>query len=186
MPSIFTHAAVAAVSSMAVADKGRLRRVAALSLFCAVLPDADVIAFSYDIPYSHFFGHRGFFHSPFFALLLSLSVVLLFFRERKTFSRGWWCIWGYFFLVTASHGVLDAFTNGGLGIALLIPFDDSRFFFPLRPIRVSPLGVDSFFSSWGFKVMVSEIIHVWIPLVFLYLLSLVIRKKRGQCKDHRR
>ena len=39
----------------------------------------------------------------------------------------------------ASHGVLDALTDGGPGVAFLAPFDDTRYFFPWRPIRVSPL-----------------------------------------------
>jgi inner membrane protein len=43
-------------------------------------------------------------------------------------------------LVMASHGVLDAFTDGGLGVALFWPATDARFFAPWRPIPVSPLG----------------------------------------------
>ncbi|NIM77978.1 MAG: hypothetical protein GTO20_04240 [Candidatus Aminicenantes bacterium] len=59
----------------------------------------------------------------------------------------------YFFLLTASHGVLDAFTNGGLGIALLSPFDTTRHFSPWQPIEVAPIGIWAFFSDWGVKVM---------------------------------
>jgi inner membrane protein len=57
-----------------------------------------------------------------------------------------------FFLITASHGILDAFTNGGLGIALFSPFDNSRYFFPFRPIQVSPIGA-GFFSMRGLRVL---------------------------------
>jgi hypothetical protein len=41
----------------------------------------------------------------------------------------------YFFVVTASHGALDAMTDGGLGIAFFAPFDNTRYFFPFRPIK---------------------------------------------------
>ncbi|NIM12838.1 MAG: hypothetical protein GTO45_29905 [Candidatus Aminicenantes bacterium] len=56
-------------------------------------------------------------------------------------------------MLTASHGVLDAFTNGGLGIALLSPFDTTRHFSPWQPIEVAPIGIWAFFSDWGVKVM---------------------------------
>ena len=43
-------------------------------------------------------------------------------------------------LVVASHGLLDALTDGGLGAALLWPFSDERFFAPWRPLPVAPIG----------------------------------------------
>ena len=49
--------------------------------------------------------------------MLGLVVVLLFFREHKPFaSQQWWWLWLVFFLVTSSHGILDALTDGGLGL----------------------------------------------------------------------
>jgi len=36
------------------------------------------------------------------------------------------CLFAYLFLATASHGVLDAMTNGGLGVAFFSPFDNRR------------------------------------------------------------
>ena len=38
----------------------------------AVLPDADVLAFSFGVPYHHVLGHRGFTHSFFFAAALAV------------------------------------------------------------------------------------------------------------------
>jgi inner membrane protein len=122
-----------------------------LSLICSMIPDVDSIAFFFGIPYSHVFGHRGFFHSPFFGFFLSLILVSVFFRGIERFSRQWFFYFIFLFLVSASHGLLDAFTNGGLGVALLFPFDMTRYFFPWRPIVVSPVGVASFFSRWGFS-----------------------------------
>jgi inner membrane protein len=53
--------------------------------------------------------------------------------------------------------VLDAMTNGGLGVAFFAPFDTTRYFFPWRPITVSPIGVGSFFTHRGALVVLSEI-----------------------------
>jgi len=78
--------------------------------------------------YHHFFGHRGFFHSPFFGLLLSLFIISLFFRDFDIFSVRWFFSFIFLFILAASHGIFDAFTNGGLGIALLSPFDNTRLF----------------------------------------------------------
>jgi len=64
--------------------------------------------------------------------------------------------------VTISHGVLDACTNGGLGIAFFAPFSDTRFFLPARPIEVSPIGA-AFFSMRGWSVLESEMLWVWLP-----------------------
>ena len=71
--------------------------------------------------------------------------------------------WIYLFLATASHGILDAMTTGGGGIAFFAPFWNERYFFPWRPILVSPMSVRRFFSERGARVIVSEIQYVWIP-----------------------
>jgi hypothetical protein len=39
----------------------------------------------------------------------------------------------FLFLATASHGILDAFTDGGRGIAFFAPFGTERYFFPHHP-----------------------------------------------------
>lgn len=175
MPSLITHSLVGIAAGTTFSDQKMPLKFWGLSVFCATLPDADVIGFFFHIPYGHFFGHRGFFHSPFFGLILSLLVLTLFFREQKRFSASWWAYLAYFFLITASHGILDALTNGGLGIALLSPFDTTRYFFPFTPIEVSPLGIQAFFSERGLRVMKSEILWVWIPVLILVVLSEGIR-----------
>jgi inner membrane protein len=70
---------------------------------------------------------------------------------------------------------LDASTNGGLGIALLSPFDNTRLFFPWTPIEVSPIGVKAFFSTWGLVVIKSELQWIWLPSFMLAVLSTLIR-----------
>lgn len=167
MPSLITHTVVGIAAGKIFADEKMPKRFWILSVFCAVIPDADVIGFGFGVPYGHFFGHRGFFHSPFFGLILSLLIVTLFFSQEKPFSKSGLRYALYFFLTTASHGVLDAFTNGGLGIALLSPFDNTRYFFPWTPIKVSPLSIGAFLSERGMRVIVSEMVWVWGPVVLL-------------------
>ncbi|HAR45497.1 MAG: hypothetical protein A2X56_03895 [Nitrospirae bacterium GWC2_57_13] len=169
MPSLITHSVVAAAAGAAVGRSVPVR-FWVLSVFCAVLPDADVIGFSLGIRYGDVLGHRGFFHSLFFALLLGLFVTAVFFRSEPYRSRQWSFFAPYFVLLTASHGILDAFTSGGLGIALLSPFDTTRYFFPWTPVRVSPIGIKAFFGPWGARVMVSEILWIWLPALGALLL----------------
>lgn len=175
MATIISHAAVAVAAGMAFAPREVPNSFWPLAIACSVIPDADVIAFSFGIPYGHFFGHRGFFHSPFFSLLLSVFVVCFFFRDMELFSRQWWFYLTFFFLISASHGILDAFTDGGLGIALLSPFDKTRYFFPWTPIVVSPIGIDGFFSKWGLKVIESELLWIWLPCSVMVLISKFFR-----------
>jgi len=175
MPSVISHAAVAVAAGIAFAPRDVPNHFWSLSVACAIIPDADVIGFSFGIPYDHFLGHRGFFHSPFFSLLMSIFLVGIFFRDMEIFSRQWFFYFIFFFLLSASHGILDAFTNGGLGIALLSPFDNTRYFFPWTPIMVSPIGIDAFFSKWGLSVIKSELLWIWLPSFLMVIISRVIR-----------
>jgi inner membrane protein len=85
----------------------------------------------------------------------------------------------YFFLCTASHGVLDAMTNGGLGVAFFSPFDTTRYFFPLRPVLVSPIGVSEFFSEYGVWILASEAIWIWLPSCLAFLVLRVVQRLRS-------
>jgi inner membrane protein len=84
----------------------------------------------------------------------------------------------YLFLATASHGVLDAMTNGGLGVAFFSPFDNSRYFLPWRPIRVSPLSFGRFFTARGYLIFQNELLWIWLPAGLFALLVLMVRHKR--------
>ncbi|HUE82443.1 MAG TPA: metal-dependent hydrolase, partial [Pyrinomonadaceae bacterium] len=81
----------------------------------------------------------------------------------------------YFTLVTASHGVLDALTDGGPGVAFFAPFDNTRYFFPWRPIEVSTLRVEAFLGARGRAVLVSEIKWLWLPCGVLVVAILLWR-----------
>jgi inner membrane protein len=68
-------------------------------------------------------------------------------------------------------------TDGGLGVAFFAPFDDTRYFFPFRPIKVSPIGL-SFFSARGLDVIWSELLLVCIPAATIAGAVFLCRKLR--------
>jgi len=176
MASAFTHGFVGLALARVYAPGGMPLKFWIAAALCGIIPDADAIGYMLGVRYESMFGHRGFTHSLLFALLLALLVVLLIFREIPSGSARWWGLLVFFFVVTASHAVLDAMTTGGLGVAFFSPFRSTRYFFPWRPIRVSPIGVTSFFSEWGLRVLASELLWVWLPLAVLVLIVLVVRR----------
>lgn len=166
MASAFSHAFVAFTLGT-VTTVGKMPfRFWILGIFCAVIPDADVLAFRLGIPYGDFWGHRGFTHSLVFAVLLAVVIVALFFPKSCSWRR--LRLVFYFFLCTASHGLLDAMTNGGLGVAFFAPFDNTRYFLPWRPIHVSPVSASRFFSQWG-DILWNEGVWVGIPCLGLMI-----------------
>jgi len=118
VPTIFTHALVPVAMGKTITDRKMSKRFWLLAIFCSIAPDLDVIGFSLGIEYASFWGHRGFFHSLFFAFILSFVIALFAFRKTGLFSKKWWLIYLFFFAVSASHGLLDAFTSGGLVLCL--------------------------------------------------------------------
>lgn len=129
----------------------------------SLLPDADAVAFRLGIPYAAPFGHRGASHSLFFALLVGIVAIFLVRALRLSPLRAGLLV----FAVVATHGLLDSMTDGGLGIALLWPYSNHRYFAPFRPIPVAPIG-RRIFSHWGQRVMLTELV-LFAPL-FLYAL----------------
>lgn len=178
MASAFSHAIAAAAIGAAFTRSPQPARFWLLGTTCAVLPDADVVAFALDIPYDHMLGHRGVSHSLVFAAALAGLVVAAAFRGEQYAARRRE-LWAYFFAATASHGVLDAMTTGGLGVAFLAPFSESRFFFPWRPILVSPISISRFFTERGLAVMRSEVVWIWLPSVALAVVGYSRRHHRA-------
>ena len=144
------------------------RKLIICCLIGGFFPDLDAISFKFHIPYASLFGHRGFSHSILFALILSLVLFLVFFLKDKFPKKEKLLILCILFLSVISHSILDAMTNGGLGVAFFSPFIETRYFFPFRPIPVAPIALSKFFSSWGMSVLCYEILIIWIPSIFLY------------------
>jgi inner membrane protein len=178
MPTILTHA----ISGLALGSLYRSQRPRgfwAWTAVCAMLPDADVIGFALRIPYGRMLGHRGLSHSIAFAAVVGGLAAWRWGRGR---SRP--ALFLHFFVVTASHGVLDALTDGGLGVAFFAPFDATRYFFPWRPMQVSPIGAGFFTARdgsgafYGVHVLASEFWYVWIPSAVVTLAGWALRAKR--------
>lgn len=142
---------------------------------CSVLPDLDVIGFRFGIRYGDFWGHRGFTHSLLFAALLS-GAALGILCWKKDLGIGRFPLLAYFFLATASHGLLDAMTNGGRGVAFFAPFDNTRYFLPWRPILVSPISLHRFFSGRGYAVLKSELLWIWVPAILFGAIMLASKR----------
>jgi inner membrane protein len=172
MPTVMSHA----VAGLAIASAfpAAPRRIWLLAAACAVLPDLDVAGFGYGIRYDDLLGHRGLSHSLLFAAALAaLLRAAAFPRQMPGAPHVWTCL----LLATASHGVLDALTDGGLGIAFFAPFDDGRYFLPWRPIQVSPISVRHFLSERGLAVLRSELLWVVLPSAALAGLAWVWRRR---------
>ena len=169
MPTIFSHAVVGAVASRFIAVPSvSPRRLAVWSALCALLPDLDVLGIPGVDLWNNAFAHRGLTHSLAFALLTGIVVATVLTRPAHT-RRVWLLLCAYFSSVTLSHALLDMLTDGGPGVQLLAPFSDAEFFFPWRPIEVSPLGA-RFFSARAWAVIASELLWIGLPLIALVVL----------------
>ncbi len=171
MPTVFTHAAAGAALGFLLAPRGRLGAVTAVAAVAAVLPDLDVAGFYVGIRYGDLLGHRGLTHSLLAAGIVAVLAGLL--------LRGWRA--GLAVLVAAvSHGVLDAFTSGGYGVAFFAPFDLHRYSFPFAPIEAAPLHISRLFSAHGAAVLASELVWVWIPAIVIVAWTAAVRFRRRQ------
>lgn len=164
MPTLFTHPVIPIALGASLGKEVISRQLVVIAVLLSVLPDLDVIAFSFGIPYSSQFGHRGFTHSLFLAVLVCLFLVWLLpnriqLNKAKSFV--------FLFSAMGSHGLLDMLTDGGLGIALFWPFTNERYFFlGYQYVKVSPLGMD-FFSEWGMNTLISELVWIWLPTTLI-------------------
>jgi inner membrane protein len=170
MPTIITHAVVAL-------GLGRLftaRKMPRLAFWgalvgLAIVPDIDVLWLRFGVPYGAMLGHRGLTHSLPFALVLSALVAAICYRACRV---RYWDLWGLFFVVAASHGILDACTHGGPytihGTAFFAPFASERYWLPWRPMQASLFLGSGFFSNpWTLVTLRDEFLWVWLPLGLL-------------------
>lgn len=179
MASAITHGIVAISFGRLFFPERMPVRFWILLVVCTILPDVDVVGFFLGVRYSDILGHRGFSHSLLFALLVALLVTAAF-PDVRRFTRHWWALTACFFAAMVSHGVLDAMTDGGYGIAFFSPLSSTRFFLPWRPLEVAPIGVRGFFSRWGWDVLMSELLWIWFPLALISLFVYAVRRQRSE------
>jgi inner membrane protein len=178
MASVISHAVAAAAIGAALPSRRFPVAIRGLGVVWSMLPDIDVIGFQLGVPYEASLGHRGLTHSLAFAAVIATVTVWLHHSFGALSRNTSGSAWGYLFLATASHGLLDSMTNGGLGVAFFAPFSNARYFLPWRPIVVSPIGIEAFFSTRGLQVIATEIVWIWIPAGILALTLVLIRRER--------
>ena len=167
MASAFSHAFLALALGTVSRRSSLTWRTLCLGVVCSVVPDLDVIGFYFGISYGDLWGHRGLTHSLPFAGVLSALLVGLLYRQQA--ARVKTAVFFYLLLCTTSHGLLDAMTDGGLGVAFFSPIDTTRYFFSVRPIAVSPIGIRGFFHEGALRVLASEAQWIWLPVAAAFV-----------------
>ena len=175
MPTIMSHALVGAAITTLVPFEKRPRFVAAVAAGLAMLPDSDVLAYLFGISPPSLWAHRGISHSLLAALVSAVAV------SRIAYGSAGERLMTCLFLAMASHGALDALTTGGLGVAFFAPFENSRYFFPWRPIVVSPLGL-RFFGERGLRTLRSELRWIWLPTLAVVGGAALVRRLRSPAR----
>jgi inner membrane protein len=157
-----------------------MRRVATVAALCAALPDIDALGRPFgNLAYESIFGgHRGITHSLTFAVLLGAVVAWGFFRAQP-WDRVRHRLWAIFALATASHGVLDAFSTIGDGVAFWAPFSWTHYEFLWRPL--GEIGPGSRGPERLWAMVANELLLVGLPaLIVVVLASLARRRSRAR------
>ena len=171
MPTIVAHALVAATAGAALRLPAKAVVAGAIA---AMLPDLDVIGARYGVAWDSPLAHRGATHSLCAALFAGFALAWMLFRAGAWRTPRWWGVAAFFAAAIASHGVLDAMTNGGSGVAFFWPFTGERYKFSWQPIEVSPFAWN-FFSARGLRVMGSELAWIGIPCLVV-LVAVTVKR----------
>lgn len=165
MATTYTHAVVGLGIAQIYVPGRRRWLYWLLAGFLAAAPDLD--AFS-TATYGALLGHRGITHTLVFALWLGFLTASLTFRPLRA---NLWVLTGVFFLATASHGLLDALTRGGMSVPFFWPVTDQRYG-NWGPIPVSDLAFE-IPDPRESRALHSELWWVWLPTaVFVGTLAL--------------
>ena len=176
MPTVMSHAVVGVALGTLASFPRRRRAFWVASATVPVLPDLDVFGVALGIPFHSLLGHRGISHSLLGALAIGLTAARLLHRRLEMPPVP---LALYFGALTASHGLLDALTDGGPGVAFFAPFSGARYFFPWRPLPVSPL-LARFFSERGGYVLAAEVVLLWLPAAVVALAARAALRGRGR------
>ena len=175
MPTIFTHALLPLIAAAGLPMKVPGRLVLA-GMAVAMLPDADVIGgIVFGVPHTHDFGHRGASHTLFFAALVGLTGLLFAHRMHAPSSR----VFAFLTMSTLSHPLTDMMTDGGKGIMMLWPLEESRYKLLFHPVEVSPVGLRAFETGRIWAVLLSETLWLLIPAALLaFFARLAVKSSR--------
>jgi inner membrane protein len=135
-----------------------------LSAICQWLPDLDTLTYLFGIDEQHPLGHRGAMHSIACASVVALLVMRYIYGASQPASSRWWAMYGWFFLMTASHGLFDAMVEEAPGVAFFWPVDTTRYLLPWRPLLSVPMAMSAlngplwhavWVECWFFGVLLS-------------------------------
>jgi inner membrane protein len=183
MASIIVHPFVALAAAPYFRRCAITPAVWALGAAFTIVPDLDVIGLRFGVPYESLFGHRGFSHSLFFAAALAAMTAI---GLRAAGQRApATATFAYLFLCAASHGLLDALTDGGLGVAFFSPLSNERYFLPWRVLSVSPLSVSEFLSGRAWPILSSEFRWVVLPCLLLALVGHLAARRQARLQPGR-
>jgi inner membrane protein len=174
MPTVFSHGAVGYTTARGFFHDPSNDRIALAATLLAMLPDIDGLYYRW-LPFRHPLGHRGLTHSLLFAATVGCVTAMLFAYRSWSQGASLGRLAVFFSLVTASHGFFDALTNGGSGVAFFAPFDNTRYFFPFRPIPVSPMSLEGLMTDRGLTVVKAELGFFW---TFALAAALLRRRNR--------
>jgi inner membrane protein len=70
-------------------------------------------------------------------------------------------------------------------VAFFAPFSAKRYFFPFRPLEVSPLSIRRFLDGAGLEILANEMRWVWAPtaLVIASVVSHRWYRQRSQTRS---
>jgi inner membrane protein len=168
MATLYTHAFTGLGLAALASPRHRSRGFWILAALLPAIPDLDVFS---PYRYGTILGHRGFTHSLSFALATALVATVLTF---SWFRINFWALLAIFFVIAASHGFLDACTNGGEKIPFFWPFSQERFG-RWGPIQVCGIGFEFPDPSVSLSVR-TELFWVWLMLIVVGIVTLVRRR----------
>lgn len=134
-------------------------RLVVVTALVAAAPDLDAIGRPFgrgDLALLG--GHRAVTHSVFFAALAAAAIAL---SQRKQAPSRQLRIGLYAAVVVVSHGLLDALSSYGEGVAFFAPFWAYRFKFAWQP----------------FTSILAEVIALWVPAALVFQLWLKRRTR---------
>lgn len=161
MATIITHPIIPVVAAYLIGHDKVPTKLIIIAGIASIIPDLDVISFRFGIPYGDQLGHRGFTHAIAFAAFLGFLATFC----HKYLNTSKVITFTLVFIGACSHGIFDALTDGGQGVAFFWPLTDHRYFFPIRPIEVSPIGIRNFLTPRGLVVLISEFWLIWLPAI---------------------
>ncbi len=173
MATLYTHAMVGLGAARLATSRPMPWAYWGLAALLPVVADFDVFSTA---PYGSLWGHRGITHSLAFALAISTVAAGVSCRYLRVNG---WLLAGLFFVVAASHDLLDAMTRGGADIPLFWPLDSCYGNWGPLPVSDIGFGLPDPRTS---RAVRAELLWIWLPMGLLVGLVTTwrhVRKRRS-------